>query len=71
MKNHPLTDSLYMPSPVELATIRAALRFWMEEMSSASESTTCHYFDVSPPPTLTATEIEALIERLRADDPND
>ncbi|TWT97275.1 hypothetical protein [Neorhodopirellula pilleata] len=56
-----------MPSRDELATIRAALRFWKDEMASASESTTRHYFDVSPAPSLTPFEIEALIQRLRSD----
>ncbi|GAA4447983.1 hypothetical protein GCM10023156_10500 [Novipirellula rosea] len=51
----------------QLATIRAALRFWKDEMARADKSTTRHYFDVSPHPVLTADEIETLIDRLRSD----
>ena len=51
----------------QLATIRAALRFWKDEMVRADKSTTRHYFDVSPHPSLTADEIETLIGQLRSD----
>ena len=51
----------------QLATIRAALRFWKDEMVHADNATARHYFDVSPHPVLTADEIETLIARLRSD----
>ena len=54
----------------ELATIRAALRFWRDEMASANELTTRHYFDISPHRNLSAEQISALIARLRSDEPN-
>lgn len=50
----------------ELATIRAALRFWKDEMVPAEEDTTRHYFDVSPVPSLTGYEIETLIGRMQS-----
>ena len=50
----------------ELATIRAALRFWRDEMVSVGEDTCRHYFDVSPIPNLNELEIESLIERLQS-----
>lgn len=54
----------------QLATIRAALRFWQDEMVRADKATTRHYFDVSPHPSLTTDEIENLIEQLRSDPTN-
>lgn len=50
----------------ELATIRAALRFWKDEMVPAVEDTTRHYFDVTPVPSLTGHEIETLVGRMQS-----
>ena len=52
----------------ELATVRAALRFWRDEMVTADRDTRRHYFDLPSPPTLSADEIESLIVRLRSPD---
>ena len=48
----------------ESATIRAALRFWKDEMAIIDVETTRHYFDDAPPPQLTADQIQSLIEKI-------
>ena len=53
-------------APEELALIRAALRYWRDEMAAADEATQRHYFDRTPIPIFTPAEIESLMERLRS-----
>lgn len=48
----------------ESATIRAALRFWKDEMASFDVKTTRHYFDEAPHTPLTAKQIQSLIEKI-------
>ncbi|MFU7557537.1 hypothetical protein ACMFWY_02480 [Roseiconus sp. JC912] len=50
----------------ELAVIRAALRYWRDEMLSAEPATQKHYFDASPVPMLGKAELESVIARLQS-----
>lgn len=52
-----------MLTPEESATIRAALRFWKDEMATTHAETTRHYFDVAPHPQLTPIQIQQLIDK--------
>lgn len=48
-----------------LATIRAALRFWNEEIAVHDANVARPYFDLSDVEPLTAAEIESLIRNLK------
>ena len=52
----------------ELAIIRAALRFWRDEMVTADLKTRRHYLDLPETADLTSIQIEALIARLQSAD---
>ena len=47
----------------ELATIRAALRYWSEEMGPAGIETARHYLDDESEPGLSAPAVERLSQR--------
>ena len=48
----------------ELALIRAALRYWRDEMAPTGHAIQKHYFDRTSIPVFDAERIESLIERL-------
>jgi len=48
----------------ELALIRAALRYWRDEMAPTGRAIQRHYFDRAPITVFDAKLIESLIERL-------
>ncbi len=50
------------------ATVRAALRFWRDEMIPTDQKTRCYYFDDLNSPQFTAREIEKLIAHFQLAD---
>ncbi len=53
-----------MLTPRDLITIRAALRYWQEEMCPYGKDAMQSYLDVSDLPPLRAAEIDSLRQRL-------
>ncbi len=56
-----------MLTPDETATIRAALRYWSEEMVPHGETVAQPYYDVERVRTLDRREVERLIDRFGED----
>ncbi|WP_404309617.1 hypothetical protein [Neorhodopirellula lusitana] len=50
----------------QLATIRAALRYWRDEIVPGGREVSSHYFDTQVENELNADEVELLIEQFRA-----
>ena len=54
-----------MLTPDQLTTIRAALRFWRDEIVPAGNAVSSHYYDTDVKDDLTTDDIERLIECLQ------
>jgi hypothetical protein len=52
----------------DLATVRAALRFWRDEMIPVGGNTSQYYFDGEQRHLLTCDEVDALVERFQCEE---